>query len=49
MEELEFKEYTVTCHTLECGNGELAITLLAPVTDPYFICGVCGQVITDVA
>jgi hypothetical protein len=45
----DFKEYTVTCHTDGCGNAEAAITLLAPIVDPNFVCGVCGQAITDIA
>lgn len=36
---------TVTCHTLGCGNAEVAITL--PVSE-VVVCGPCGELITDV-
>jgi hypothetical protein len=44
----DFKEYTVTCETAECENKDIAITMLAPIIDPFFICGPCGQPITNV-
>ena len=46
--EIEFKEYTVTCKTVNCENKNIKIVLLAPTVDPFFICGVCGQTITNV-
>lgn len=45
----DFKEYTVTCRTEGCGNGDIAIAVLAPIVDPSFMCGVCSQPITDIA
>lgn len=44
----DFKEYTVTCETEDCVNKSIAITMLAPIVDPFFICGPCGQNITNV-
>lgn len=44
----EFTTFTVTCHTVDCGNGQQAIEVLAPETDPLVICGVCSEPITDV-
>lgn len=44
----EFKNYTVTCHTVGCGNSEIAIPVLAPIVDAFFVCGPCGQPIVDV-
>lgn len=44
----EFKNYTVTCRVAGCGNTGASITLLAPIINPQFICGVCGQQITDI-
>lgn len=46
--EFEFKQYTVTCKTEDCGNKDIAIPIDAPVVNPLFICGVCGQSITSV-
>jgi hypothetical protein len=48
MSEVEFKEYTVTCKTQNCQNAEIAIKIMAPVINPNFICGPCGQAITHV-
>lgn len=49
MDEIEFKDYTVTCETDGCENTNIPITLPAPTVNPYFICGACGQNITNVA
>jgi hypothetical protein len=49
MDEIEYKEYTVTCETSDCGNSGYAITMQAPVENPNFICGVCRQQITNIA
>lgn len=43
----ELAQYDVTCHTAECGNAEHVIRVLATETDPYIVCGPCGQLITD--
>lgn len=48
MIEEEFKDYTVTCHTEGCVNAEIAIPIPAPIVNPTFICGGCGQGITDI-
>lgn len=44
----EYSNYTVTCHTIGCGNGEQPIDVSAPGTDPFVVCGVCEEPITDV-
>lgn len=45
----------VTCHTPDCGNADVALDMT--MTDPdtgdvivpdSYVCGVCGQPITDV-
>ena len=38
---------TGTCHTEGCGNAGAPITLDVPEGTPW-VCGVCGQPITDV-
>lgn len=49
---------TLTCHTTDCGNAEIPIpTEQLVFTDPdtgepypaLYVCGVCGQEITDVS
>lgn len=42
----DMQDRTVTCHTAECVNAELATTFMCL---PYVICGGCGNQITDVA
>lgn len=44
----EFAPFDVVCHTADCGNSEQSIQVLAIQPDPLVICGVCGQLITDV-
>ena len=46
-EELVFIAYLVTCETAGCGNGMIPIPVQAPEINPYFICGVCNQQITN--
>jgi hypothetical protein len=48
MEEIEFKDYAVTCETPGCENQMITIEIAAPAENPYFICGACGHQITDV-
>jgi hypothetical protein len=38
--------YLLTCHTEGCENGEIAIPLFTDAD--AFMCGACGQMITDV-
>lgn len=44
----DFNPYKVTCETPGCGNAGQEIEITAPGTDPVVMCGVCGQLITDV-
>ena len=47
--EQTFSEATVTCHTDECGNADVALVILRPDDNPGpVICGACGQEITDI-
>lgn len=48
-EEIVFIDYAVTCETFGCGNAGFTIPVQAPQVDPYFICGVCNQQITNYA
>ena len=48
MDELAMAYYLVTCETPSCGNSDHAINIPAPAVDPYFVCGVCGQQITNI-
>jgi hypothetical protein len=48
MEELEVAEYSVTCLTAKCGNGNIEITMTAPKENPSFVCGVCLKPIKEV-
>jgi hypothetical protein len=48
MDEMEFQEYMVTCHTQSCSNGNTPILVMAPVIAPTVVCGVCTVEITDV-
>jgi predicted RNA-binding Zn-ribbon protein involved in translation (DUF1610 family) len=40
------KTYDLTCHVETCENNGITITLETDAT--YFICGACGNEITDV-
>jgi hypothetical protein len=43
------RQAVVTCRTAGCSNGTIPITVIVPdVPDPFVICGVCGQPITDI-
>lgn len=46
-EEISFIDYAVTCETVGCGNGMIAIPVQAPEVNPYFICGACNEQITN--
>lgn len=48
MDEMQFAPYVVTCRVESCENGNIAIPIEAPAENPFFICGVCTQQITDV-
>jgi hypothetical protein len=48
MDNIEFSEYNVTCHTVGCENAEITLLITAPTVEPYIVCGVCGIEITDV-
>ena len=48
MDDIEFSEYEVTCHTVGCENAEITLLITAPTESPYIVCGVCGIEITDV-
>lgn len=40
--------YVVTCETSGCGNEGVAIPITAPADNPYVVCGVCSQPITNI-
>lgn len=42
-------ERVATCHTEDCDNAEIAITVKLVDSNTTVQCGVCGQAITDVA
>ena len=46
--EPEGSAYVVTCHTEDCENGQIPITLHIVEEGIPVFCGVCGQPITDV-
>jgi hypothetical protein len=48
MENLTYEMQTVTCHTENCENCDIAIEILVCVEYPLVICGCCGEQITDV-
>ena len=48
MDEIVFSEYEIICETEDCPNGGHRICIEAPDVDPNFICGVCGNPITNV-
>jgi hypothetical protein len=48
MNEINFRNYIVTCKTENCGNGGISITVAAPAENPNFICGVCSVSITNI-
>lgn len=48
MDELEYADFIVICHTNDCLNAEIPIQAPSIKDGPQFICGVCGQSITDV-
>jgi hypothetical protein len=48
MDDIEFSEYNVTCHTVGCENAEITLLITAPTESPYIVCGVCSIEITDV-
>jgi hypothetical protein len=43
-----FIDRVVTCHTVGCDNAGYPITLSVPDDLTAFVCGVCGQPITDI-
>jgi len=48
MEELEYANFIVVCHTKDCLNAEMSIEAPSVKDNPQFMCGVCSQSITDV-
>lgn len=48
IDEYESRQAAVTCHTEECENEALTITV--PISWPEYIvvCGACSQQITDI-
>lgn len=47
--EIELTERVATCHTEDCGNADIAISVMLVDENTTVICGVCGQSITDIA
>lgn len=45
---IDVKDYEVVCKTKDCENGGIKIVVKASTVDPYIICGVCEQQITDI-
>ena len=45
---ITFVDVVLTCHTEECGNDGVAVTLTVPDGAVTYTCGACGQPITDV-
>jgi hypothetical protein len=48
MDNIVMKTFIVTCHTHNCENSEIAISIDAPETNSIFICGACSKDILDV-
>jgi hypothetical protein len=48
MQELEFIELNVTCHTDGCINKNIALKVICIKSNPHVICGPCGIQIEDV-
>ena len=48
MENLEFAQFNVTCHTSNCENVDIVINVTALAESPNIICGPCGQQIADI-
>lgn len=46
-DEIAIIDYAVMCETPDCSNGMITIPVQAPKDNPYFICGVCSQKITN--
>ena len=40
--------FTVTCKTDKCDNGNIAIEIESEDEQPIVVCGVCSQSITDI-
>lgn len=47
-QEIPMAAYVVTCETEGCGNQGIAIPINAAVDDPYVVCGVCSNQITNI-
>lgn len=47
IEIIEFAEFIAICHTENCENCDIPINVIAVKNDPYVVCGVCEQQITD--
>lgn len=49
MDNVEFTEFNVTCHSAGCENADITIRVNAVADNPYVVCGPCGNQIEDVA
>lgn len=41
-------DFTVTCRTAGCDNGDILIDITVEDAEPIVICGVCSVTITDI-
>jgi len=48
MDEIDLSNYVVICKTTNCENGDYKIEVSAPTENPFFICGVCSNQITNI-
>jgi hypothetical protein len=48
MEDLEFAQYIVACHTNKCENKDIKIEVQAVAGNPRVMCGVCSTFIEDI-
>jgi hypothetical protein len=48
VDNVEFAEFDVTCHSADCENAEITIRVNAVADAPNVVCGPCGIQIEDV-
>jgi hypothetical protein len=47
-EDVPRADYVATCHTPNCHNAEIPLTVPADVHEQYIVCGPCGVRVTDI-
>lgn len=45
---MQLVDVDVTCRTADCENQSFTIRVTAPVENQLFVCGACGQQITEI-